>query len=162
MTVGPKQVVVVFFTVWLSVLHVKRVASDWEVAGRADETGHVPGLFQGIHDLPQNLLLAAGTGGSKELLIALDTVHLVPLLHKSMVCQRGAAVSAVELLRVPCHTHGHKEWSPDDIVALAAHWGARTSRDVLSTLYQRVEVLGMWPRGGAVWSFWSRIGDFAK
>lgn len=30
---------------------MKRVASDWEVAGRADETGHVPGLFQGIHDL---------------------------------------------------------------------------------------------------------------
>lgn len=51
---------------------------------------------------------------------------------------------------------------PDDIVALAAHWGARTSWDVLSTLYQRVEVLRMWPRGGAVWSFWSRIGDFAK
>lgn len=42
-----------FFTVWLSILHVKRVAPDWLLAGDTDETGHVPGLFQGIHDLLQ-------------------------------------------------------------------------------------------------------------
>lgn len=30
---------------------MKRVASDWLLAGRADEAGHVPGLFQGVHDL---------------------------------------------------------------------------------------------------------------
>lgn len=50
---------------------------------------------------PQNLLVAAGAGGSKELLIATFTVHLAPLLHKSMVCQGGVAVSTVEFLRVP-------------------------------------------------------------
>lgn len=41
------------FTVWLSVLHVKCVASDWLVAGSADKTGHMPGLLQGIHDFLQ-------------------------------------------------------------------------------------------------------------
>lgn len=41
------------FTVWLSILHVKHVASDWLLAGDTDETGHMPGLFQGIHDLLQ-------------------------------------------------------------------------------------------------------------
>lgn len=99
--VGPKHGVVVFFTVWLSILHVEHVASDWLLAGYADETGHVPGLFQGIHDLPKNLLLAAAAGGSKELLVATLAVHLALLFHKSTVCQRGVAVSTVEFLGVP-------------------------------------------------------------
>lgn len=99
--VGAKQVVVVFFTVWLPILHVEHVASDWLLAGYADETGHMPGLLQGIHDFPKNLLLAAGAGGSEELLIATLTVHLVLLLHKSTFCQRGVAVSTGEFLGVP-------------------------------------------------------------
>lgn len=162
MAVGPKKVVVVLFTVWLSILHVKHVASDWLLAGNTDETGHMPGLFQSIHDLPQNLLVAAATGGSKELLIAIFAVHLAPLLHKSVVCQGGVAVSTVEFLGVPRLAHGHKEWAPDDIVALVAHWGARAGWDVLSPLYQRVEVLWMWLWGGTVWTFGSRVGNFAK
>lgn len=45
MAVGPKHGVVVSFTVRLSVLHVKCVASDWLVAGGTDKTGHMPCLF---------------------------------------------------------------------------------------------------------------------
>lgn len=60
---------------------------------------------------PQNLLVAAGAGGSKELLVAAFAVHLALLLHKSTVCQGGVAVSTVEFLGVPWHTHGHKEWA---------------------------------------------------
>lgn len=41
------------FTVWLSILHVKHVASDWLLAGHTDETVQMPGLFQGIHDFLQ-------------------------------------------------------------------------------------------------------------
>lgn len=160
--VGPKQVVVVLFTVWLSILHVKHVASDWLLAGDTDETGHVPGLFQGIHDLPQNLLLAAAAGGSEELLVATLAVHLAPLLHKPVLCQGGVAVSAVEFLGVPRHAHGHQERAPDDIVALVAHRGAGAGRDVLGPLHQGVEVLWMWLRGGAVSTSGSRVGNFAK
>lgn len=101
MAVCPKQVVVVLFTVRLSILHVKHVASDWLMAGHTDETVHMPGLFQGIHDFPQNLLVAAGAGGSEELLIAMFAVHLALLLHKSTVYQGGVAVSTVEFLGVP-------------------------------------------------------------
>lgn len=39
------------FTVWLPILHVEHVASDWLLAGDTGEAGHMPGLFQGIHDL---------------------------------------------------------------------------------------------------------------
>lgn len=99
--VGPKQIVVVLFTVWQPILHVKHVASHWLVAGGTDKTGHVPGLFQGIHDFPQNLMVAAGAGGSEELLVATFTVHLAPLLHKSIFCQGGVAVSTVKFLGVP-------------------------------------------------------------
>lgn len=41
------------FTVWLSILHVKRAAPDWLLASSADKTRHMPGLFQGIHDFLQ-------------------------------------------------------------------------------------------------------------
>lgn len=61
---------------------------------------------------PKNLLVAAGAGGSKVLLIATLAVHLATFLHKSMFCQGGVAVSTVEFLRVPWHAHGHKEWAP--------------------------------------------------
>lgn len=162
MAVGPKQVVVVLFTVWLSILHVKHVAPDWLLTGDTDETGHMPGLFQGIHDLPQNLLVAASAGGSEELLIAFLAVHLALLLHESVVCQGGVAVRTVEFLGVPRLAHGYKERAPDDTVALAAHRGACASWDVLSPLHQRVEVLWMWLRGGAVRRFGSRAGNFAK
>lgn len=60
----------------------------------------------------QNLLVAAGTGGSEELLIAMYAVHLAPLLHKSTVCQGGVAVRTVEFLGVPCHAHGHEKRAP--------------------------------------------------
>lgn len=160
--VGPKQVIEVLFAVWLSILHVKRVAPDWLLAGGADETRHMPGLLQGIHDLPQNLLVAAGAGGGEELLVAALAVHLAPLFHKSPVCQGRVAVSAVELLGVPRHAHGHKERASYDSVALAAHRGAHTGWDVLGPLHQRVEVLrvGLW--GGAVGTSGSRTGDLAK
>jgi len=45
-----------YFTVWLSILHVKCVASDWLLAANTDEAGHMPGLFQGIHDFLQREL----------------------------------------------------------------------------------------------------------
>lgn len=40
-----------FFTVRLPVLHVKHAVPDGLLTGDADEAGHVPGLFQGIHDV---------------------------------------------------------------------------------------------------------------
>ena len=50
---------------------------------------------------PQDLLLAAGAGGREELLVAALAVHLAPLLHESVLCQGGVAVSTVEFLGVP-------------------------------------------------------------
>lgn len=158
---GPEHLVVVYFTVWLSILHVKCVASDWLLAANTDEAGHMPGLFQGIHDFPQNLLLAAGAGGSEELLVAMLAVHLASLLHEAVLCQRGVAVSTVEFLGVPRHAHGHEERAPDDIVALVAHWGASPGWDVLRPLHHTVEVLWMWLRGGPIWCS-GKVGDLAE
>lgn len=59
-------------------------------------------------------MVAAGAGGSEELLVATFTVHLAPLLHKSIFCQGGVAVSTVKFLGVPWHAHGHKEWAPGE------------------------------------------------
>lgn len=160
--VGSKQLVVIHFTVGLSIFHVEHVARDRLLAGDADEAQHVPGLFQSVHDLPENLLVAASAGGSKELLIATLTVHPILLFHKSMFCQRGVAVVTFELLGVPRLSHGHKERTPDDIVALVAHGGAGTSWDVLSSLHQRVEVLRMRLRSGAVGTSGSRRGNLAE
>lgn len=162
MAVSPKQAVVVFFTVWLSILHVKHIASDWLVTGGAYKTVHMPGLFEGIHDFPQDFLLAAGTGGSKKLLVAIFTVNLALLLYEAAVRQGGMAVRTVEFLRVPGHAHGHKERAPDDIVAFAAHGRACASWDVLSPLHQRVQVLRVRLRSGAVCTFGSRATDLAK
>lgn len=162
MTVCPKQAVVVLFTVRLSILHVEHVAFDWLIAGRTDETGHMPSLFQGIHDLPEDLLVAACTGGSKELLIAVRTVHLPLLLYEAVIYQGGTAVSTVELLRVPGHAHGHEERTPDHTVAFVTHWGASASWDVLCLLHQSVEVLWVWLWNGAVWTFGRRSSNFAK
>lgn len=162
MAVCPKQAVVVLFTVRLSILHVEHVAFDWLIAGGADETGHMPSLFQGIHDLPKDFLVAASTGGSKELLVTVRTVHLSFLLYKAVVYQGGAAVSTVELLRVPGHPHGHEERTPDHTVAFVTHWGASAGRDVFSLLHQRAEVLWVRPWDGAIWTFGCRSGNFAK
>lgn len=63
---------------------------------------------------PQDLLLAAGAGGSEELLVAALAVHLAPLLHESVLCQGWVAVSTVEFLGVPWLAHGHKEWAPGE------------------------------------------------
>lgn len=133
-----------FFTVRLPVLHVKHAVSDGLLTGDADEAGHVPGLFQGIHDVlrggqiktgkssgylnvqprgsstfwgsdphplthPQNLVLAAGTGGGEVLPVAMLTVQLALLLHEPIFHQGGVAVGTGEFLRVPRQTHGHEE-----------------------------------------------------
>lgn len=48
---------------------------------------------------------------------------------------------------------GHfEQWPtlPDDVVALLAHRGARAARHRLGPLHQRVQVLWMWLRGGAI------------
>lgn len=87
MAVSPKQSVVVFFAVGLSILHVKSIASNWLLASGADKTRHVPGLFQSIHNFPKNLVLAAETGGCEHVLIAAGTVHFALLLHKTSFCQ---------------------------------------------------------------------------
>lgn len=58
---------------------------------------------------PQDLALAAAAGWGKEFLVAVLTVHGALLLHEADVSQRGAAVGAVELLRVPRLPHGHQE-----------------------------------------------------
>lgn len=98
--VGPEQFVVIFFTVGLSILHVKSMASYWLLASGADKTIQMPGLFQSIHNFPKNLLLATETGGSEHVLVAFCTVQLALLFHKTF-CQGGVAVSTVEFLRVP-------------------------------------------------------------
>lgn len=138
MAIGPKQCVVVFFAVGLSILHVKSTASNWLLASGADKTRHVPGLFQSIHNFPKNLVLAAETGGCEHVLVAACTVHLALLLHKTTFYQRGVAVIAVEFLRVPGHAQCHKEWSSDDIVALLTHRCPSACWDVLRPLDQRV------------------------
>lgn len=51
---------------------------------------------------------------------------------------------------------------PDDGVTLVAHGGACPGWDVLGPLHQRVEVLWVWLRDGAVWTFGSRVGNFAN
>lgn len=50
---------------------------------------------------PHDLGITAGTGGGKELLVAVLAVDTVLLLHEANVSQRGVAVVAVELLGVP-------------------------------------------------------------
>lgn len=58
---------------------------------------------------PQNLVLAAGTGGGEVLPVAMLTVQLALLLHEPIFHQGGAAVGTGEFLRVPGQTHGHEE-----------------------------------------------------
>jgi len=60
------------------------------------------------HDLG----VAAGTGGCKELPIAVLTVNIILLLHKADISQRCVAIMAVELLWMPGTTQCHQEWSP--------------------------------------------------
>lgn len=59
----------------------------------------------------QYFAVAAAAGGSQELLVAVLAVDRSLLLHKAGVCQRRAAVGAVELLLVPGPPHGHQERS---------------------------------------------------
>lgn len=123
---------------------MKHAVPDGLLTGDADEAGHVPGLFQGIHDVlrgrqiktskssgylnvqprgsptlwgsdphplthPQNLVLAAGTGGGEVLPVAMLTVQLALLLHEPIFHQGGVAVGTGEFLRVPRQTHGYEE-----------------------------------------------------
>lgn len=61
---------------------------------------------------PQDLLLATGAGGCKVLAIAALAVEVALLLHEAAHHQRGVAVVAGELLRVPRHAHGDEEGTP--------------------------------------------------
>lgn len=70
-----------------------------------------PGVFRFISH-PHNFGVTAGTGGGKELLVAVFAVDAVLLLHKADVSQRGMAVVAVELLRVPRATQCHQKGTP--------------------------------------------------
>lgn len=151
--VGPKQLVVVHFTVGLPVLHMEGVASDWLPTGHTHETVHMPGLLQSVHYFPKDLLVAVGAGRSKELLVTTFTVDLTFLFDEPTIRQGGTAVGTVELLRVPRHAHGHKERTPDDVVALVAHGGACPGWDVLSSLHQRVQIFWMWLWNRAVGAF---------
>lgn len=70
-------------------------------------------VLGGSHPLPlthpQNLVLAAGTGGGEVLPVAMLTVQLALLLHEAVFHQGGVAVGTGEFLRVPRQTHGHEE-----------------------------------------------------
>lgn len=59
MAAGPKHIVEVLFTVWLSILQVEGVVSDWLLTASAQEAVDMPRLFEGIYHLPQYLGLAA-------------------------------------------------------------------------------------------------------
>lgn len=86
---------------------MEEAVSKGLATGSADETGGVPCLPQGVHHLPHDLGVAAGTGRGKELAVAVLTVNIVLLLHKGAVGQRRVAVVAVELLRMPGAAEGH-------------------------------------------------------
>lgn len=58
---------------------------------------------------PQNLVLAASTGGGEVLPVAMLAVQLAFLLHKPVFHQGGVAVGTGEFLRVPRQTHGNEE-----------------------------------------------------
>lgn len=62
---------------------------------------------------PHDLGVAASTGGSKELSIAVLTVHIVLLLNKAHISQRHVTIVTVKLLRVPGPAKGHQEWPPE-------------------------------------------------
>lgn len=76
---------IIFLTVWLSILHMKEAVTKWLSAGSTDKAGGVPGLPQGMHHFPHNFSVAAGTGWSKELLIALFTVDTLLFLNKAHI-----------------------------------------------------------------------------
>lgn len=61
---------------------------------------------------PQNLVLAASTGGGEVLPVAVLTVQLAFLLHEPVLRQGGVAVGTGEFLRVPGQTHGNQEGAP--------------------------------------------------
>lgn len=61
------------------------------------------------------------------------------------------------------HANGTKTADlPNDVLALVAHWGPGTRWHVLGPLHDGVEVLWMRLRGGAVVTFRSSAGNFAK
>lgn len=117
MTLSAEECDVIFLAVWLSIFHVEEAVSKGFAAGRTHEAGGVPRLPQGMHHFPHDLGVAAGAGGSEELLVAVLTVDVVLLLHEAHVSQRHVAVVTVKLLRVPGPAKGHQERAPDDAVA---------------------------------------------
>lgn len=64
---------------------------------------------------PHDLGVAAGTGGSEELSVAVLTVHIVLLLYKAHVSQRHMTVVTVKLLGVPGPAEGHQKRPPEQI-----------------------------------------------
>lgn len=65
-----------------------------------------------MHSHPHDLGVAAGAGGSEELLVAVLAVDAVLLLHEADVSQRRVTVVTVELLRVPRPAQRHQEGAP--------------------------------------------------
>lgn len=117
MTLSAEECDIIFLTVRLSILHVEEAVSEGFAAGCTHETGGVPRLPQSVHHFPHDLGVAAGAGGSKELLVAVLTVDAVLLLHEADVSQRHVAVVTVKLLGVPGPSEGHQEGTSDDAVA---------------------------------------------
>lgn len=111
---GAEKGDVIFLAVRLPVLHVEQAVSEGLPTGSAHKTGGVPGLPQRMHHFPHDLGVAAGTGGGEVLAVAVLAVHVVLLLHEADVSQRGVAVVAVELLRVPGAAQGHQERSSEE------------------------------------------------
>lgn len=60
---GTKHLFIVALAVRLSLLHVEGLIPDGQLAGGAEETLHMIGHLQGMHDLPGDDLLAFGTVG---------------------------------------------------------------------------------------------------
>lgn len=134
MTFGAEQIDVVFLAVGFPIFHMEEAVPKGLLAGHTNEAGGVPGLSQGMHHFPHDFGVALGTDWGKKLLIAPFTVHIVLLLHKAPVCQRGLAIGTVEFLWVPGTAHGYQKGAPDDIVAVATEWSPIASWEALSPL----------------------------
>lgn len=69
-------------------------------------------MYRRAHSHPHDLGVAAGAGGSEELLVAVLAVDAVLFLHEADVSQRRVTVVTVELLGVPRPAQRHQEGAP--------------------------------------------------
>lgn len=69
-------------------------------------------MYRCVHSHPHDLGVAAGAGGSEELLVAVLAVDAVLFLHEADVSQRRVTVVTVELLGVPRPAQRHQEGAP--------------------------------------------------